>query len=70
MSVTLWRWSEGGRLPVVCDASSCSLGISREVLDYLTPENRERHRAMTLLDSIAWAHDYLLPRLKVTRRVG
>jgi D-lactate dehydrogenase len=25
---------------------------------------------MTLLDSIAWAHDYLLPRLKVTRRVG
>jgi len=67
---SLWRWSDGGRLPVVCDASSCSFGIIHEVLDYLTPANRERHGAMTLLDSIAWAHDYLLPRLKVTRRVG
>ena len=67
---SLWCWSDGGQLPVVCDASSCTLGITSEILDYLTMENRERHKRLTLLDSIAWANDYLLPRLKITRRVG
>jgi D-lactate dehydrogenase len=67
---SLWRWSDGGRLPVVCDASSCSFGIISEIRSSLTPENRERHGRLMLLDSIAWAHDYLLPRLKITRRVG
>jgi D-lactate dehydrogenase len=67
---SLWRWTEGGRLPVVCDATSCSFGIASEVIGYLTKENHERHRQLTLLDSIAWAHDRLLPRLTLTRRVG
>ena len=40
---SLWRWSDGGQLPIVCDASSCSLGLTREIVDYLTPENRARH---------------------------
>ncbi|WP_165225606.1 FAD-binding and (Fe-S)-binding domain-containing protein [Aquisphaera insulae] len=66
----MWAWSDSGRLPVVCDASSCSFGIKTEVLSYLTPENRERHQKLTLLDSIVWANDHLLPRLKVRRRVG
>ena len=26
---SLWRWSDSGRLPIVCDASSCSFGISQ-----------------------------------------
>ncbi|QEH34493.1 putative FAD-linked oxidoreductase [Aquisphaera giovannonii] len=66
----MWAWSDSGRLPVICDASSCSFGISHEVIPYLTPENRDRHRKLTLLDSIVWARDHLLPRLKVRRRVG
>jgi D-lactate dehydrogenase len=67
---SLWRWSDGGRLPVVCDASSCSLGITREIVGYLTPENRTRHAALTILDSIVWAHDRLLPKLAITRKIG
>jgi len=67
---SLWRWSGDGRLPIVCDASSCSLGLAREIVDYLTPENRKRHAALTIYDSIAWAHDRLLPRLTISRRVG
>ncbi len=66
---SLWRWSDGGRLPIVCDASSCSLGITREIVDYLTPENRERHAALTIHDSIAWAHDRLLPKLTIGRKL-
>ena len=42
---SLWRWSEGGRLPIVCDASSCSFGITSEIVPYLTPENRDTSRA-------------------------
>ena len=65
---SLWRWSDEGRLPIVCDASSCSLGIASEIGPYLTTENRERHAALTILDSVAWAHDRLLPRLDIPRK--
>ena len=46
----MWRWSDGGRLPIVCDASSCSLGLTSEIIDYLTPQNRERHAKLTIFD--------------------
>ena len=29
----MWRWSDGGRLPIVCDASSCSLGLTSEIVE-------------------------------------
>ncbi len=67
---SLWRWSDDGKLPIVCDASSCSFGIASEIGPYLGPENRERHAALTILDSIAWAHDRLLPRLSIRRKAG
>jgi D-lactate dehydrogenase len=66
----LWQWSDGGRLPIVCDASSCSLGLSSEIVDYLTPQNRERHTKLTIIDSIVWAHDHLLPKLPIRRKVA
>ena len=66
---SLWRWSDGGKLPIVCDASSCSMGITREIVDYLTPENRERHARLVIHDSIAWAHDHLLPKLTITTKL-
>ena len=64
----MWRWSKEGSLPIVCDASSCTLGLKQEVLDYLTLENRERHNTLTIYDSITWADEMLLPKLKVTRK--
>jgi len=30
----------------------------------------ERHKQLKLIDSVGWAHDYLLSRLKVLSRVG
>ncbi|AVH98696.1 FAD-binding oxidoreductase [Streptomyces sp. WAC00288] len=65
-----WGWTAGGRLPLVVDASSCALGIAREVVPYLTEENRELHAGLTVVDSLVWAADELLPRLDVRRRVG
>ncbi|MEO6922666.1 MAG: (Fe-S)-binding protein, partial [Bryocella sp.] len=66
----MWKWSGEGRLPVVCDASSCSLGLSREVLEYLTPENASHHAKLTIYDSIDWANDVLLPKLDIKHRVA
>jgi D-lactate dehydrogenase len=63
----LWRWSDGGNLPVVVDATSCTLGLLRE-LD-LDDARAERHAGVQVLDAIEWAHDRLLPALEVKRRV-
>lgn len=65
-----WGWTAGGRLPLVVDASSCTLGIAHEVVPYLTDDNRELHAELTVVDSLVWAADELLPRLDVRHRVG
>ncbi|MFB6632979.1 FAD-binding and (Fe-S)-binding domain-containing protein [Streptomyces sp. NPDC056362] len=65
-----WGWTAGGKLPLVVDASSCTLGIAHEVVPYLTRDNRELHAELTVLDSLVWAADELLPRLDVRRRVA
>lgn len=65
-----WGWTAGGKLPLVVDASSCTLGIAEEVVPYLSEENRALHRELTVVDSLVWAADELLPELTVFRTVG
>jgi D-lactate dehydrogenase len=66
----MYEWSDGGKLPIVCDASSCTYGTTSEILSYLSLQNAERHKQLKILDSVAWAHDYLLPKLTVHHKVG
>ncbi len=66
----LWRWSGEGELPVVIDAASCTHAVAEPGAGVLAEENGERLAALQILDSVAWAHDRLLPRLEVARRVG
>ncbi|MCX5345035.1 FAD-binding and (Fe-S)-binding domain-containing protein [Streptomyces atratus] len=61
-----WEWTDGGRLPLIVDASSCTLGIGQEVTPYLTAENLRKHRALTVVDSVVWAATELLPHLEVS----
>ncbi|MBT2877871.1 FAD-binding oxidoreductase [Streptomyces albidoflavus] len=65
-----WGWTGGGQLPLVVDASSCTLGIAHEVVPYLTPANRELHRELTVVDSLVWAAEELLPELEILRTAG
>ncbi|WP_097866039.1 FAD-binding and (Fe-S)-binding domain-containing protein [Streptomyces sp. rh34] len=65
-----WGWTAGGALPLVVDASSCTLGIAEEVVPYLTEGNRALHRELTVVDSLVWAADELLPELTVFRTTG
>ncbi len=69
-AAALWRWSQQGSLPVVIDASSCALGLLADVAPCLPEDERERFEQIEVLDSIAWAHDHLLERLSVTRKVA
>jgi D-lactate dehydrogenase len=67
---SLWEWSGGGELPIVIDASSCALGLVEDAGAHVDDARRERLGAMTVLDSVTWAHDRLLPGLRVQNKVG
>ncbi|GLH72252.1 oxidoreductase [Geothrix limicola] len=64
-----WEWSDGGRLSIVMDTSPCTYGMITSRA-YLTPENQAKFDKLRILDSTAFAHDVLLPRLRVTHKVG
>jgi D-lactate dehydrogenase len=68
-AAALWRWSDGGRLPVVIDASSCALGLREEIVPSLQDAERERFQRIEILDSIEWVHDRLLARLQVPHKL-
>ena len=63
-----WEWSDGGRLPVVIDTSPCTYGLVTS-RPYLTPENQQKFDRLRMLDGVGFAHDQLLPRLRVRRKV-
>ena len=66
----LWRWSGEAELPVVIDAASCTHAVAEPGEGVLGEQNAERLAQLTILDSVAWAHDRLLPRLEIARKVG
>ena len=66
----LWRWSGEGALPIVVDAASCTSAIADPGEGVLAEDNAERLAKLEILDSVAWAHDRLLPWLEVGEKVG
>jgi len=64
-----WRWSGEGQLPVVMDTSPCTHGM-KTCRPYLTPENQARFDQLRIQDAVEFAHDTLLPKLTVTRKLG
>jgi len=66
----LWRWSGEGALPIVVDAASCTGSIADPGPGTLSEENAERLGQLEVLDSVAWAHDRLLPWLEVGEKLG
>jgi D-lactate dehydrogenase len=66
----LWGWSGEGALPIVVDAASCTGAIADPGDGVLSEESAERLGRLEIIDSVAWAHDRLLPWLEVRERVG
>ena len=63
-----WGWSDGGRLTIVVDTSPCAYAFAT-CRDQLTEANRKRFDAMRIEDAVSWAHETLLPRLAIRRRL-
>ncbi len=59
-----WAWSAGGKYPIVIDTTSCTHSL-HACTGALLPDDLARYEQMTLLDSVAFIHDTLLPRLKL-----
>jgi D-lactate dehydrogenase len=66
----LWGWSGEGALPIVIDAASCTQGVANPGEGVLSERNAERLAELEIVDSVAWAHDRLLPWLEVDEKVG
>jgi D-lactate dehydrogenase len=66
----LWAWSGEGALPIVVDAASCTGAIVEPGEGTLSEANAEYLAALQIIDSVAWAHDRLLPNLTITRKAG
>jgi D-lactate dehydrogenase len=70
MVESLWRWSAEGALRVIIDAASCTDSITGPGEGVLSEANAARLEQLEVLDSVAWAHDHLLPNLQVTKKVA
>src|ERR1700733_12208111 len=70
MGERLWLWSGAGALPVVIDAASCTSAVAAPGDGVLSEYNAECLGKIEILDSVAWAHDRLLPWLEVGEKVG
>jgi D-lactate dehydrogenase len=64
----VWRASDEGRLPVVCESSSCGLGL-REIGDHLDGDDARHYRSLRILDAVSFTRTELLGRLTVRRRL-
>jgi D-lactate dehydrogenase len=64
----LWEWSGRGEIPIVFDTSPCAYGL-KSSRDALMLANQKRFDGMTILDSIEFVHDVLLPKLAIHRKV-
>ena len=61
----LWHATDRGRLPVVCDAASCTEGL-RVILESL---EHEHGVTISVVDAVAFTVEQILPALTVTHRL-
>jgi len=64
----LWQASDSGRLPVVCDASSCTEGL--DTMRRLAEDPSGPWSALRFVDAVEFARHRLLPGLTVTAPLG
>ena len=62
--VNFWDWSEGGKYLIVIDTTSCAQTL-RTCSKDLTQEDKEQWKKLTILDSIEFLHDHVLPKLNI-----
>ena len=72
MADSPWRWTDGGRLLIVVDAASCTLGILQNVPKALDGQRREHLEKIHIIGSASRVEEPLLKliiRKKLARAV-
>ncbi|MFC4554031.1 FAD-binding and (Fe-S)-binding domain-containing protein [Georgenia faecalis] len=64
VAAAVWGLTDGGRVPVVCDASSCTHGLTG-IGKRLEGELAERWASVHVVDAVSFARERLLPALDV-----
>lgn len=60
-----YNWSEGGRIPIFCDTTSCTHTLLSETGgNILTPENQEKYKQLKIMDITQWLNEIILPKIK------
>lgn len=58
----LWEATDGGRIPVVMDVSSCTYTLL-QLGQVLEPEQRKQYEQLRILDSVDYLQEMVLPRI-------
>ncbi len=67
-AMALWVASDHGRLPVVCDNSSCSEGLVHAIEKAV--ENHPEMDALTIIDAVDFTAEHILPLLDINTTLG
>ncbi|WP_344124862.1 FAD-binding and (Fe-S)-binding domain-containing protein [Kocuria aegyptia] len=67
-AAALWQASDHGRLPVICDNSSCSEGLVL-ALEKAVEEHPE-FRSLQIVDTVDYTAEHILPGLDIGNRIG
>jgi D-lactate dehydrogenase len=63
----LWETTKHGKYPVVLDISSCTQTLAN-CRPALSADNKEKFDAMKIIDSVAYLHDYVMPKVKISKK--
>ena len=63
----LWKSSNEGNVPVVIDVSSCAYTL-HHIRPALSAENKQKFHQLTILDSVDFLHDMVLPTAIVKKK--
>ncbi len=65
----LWTITNGGMLPVILDVTSCSHTL-QQCRPVLSDSNKEKYDRLSILDSIDYLHDYVMPACGPVEKKG
>lgn len=63
----LWNASEQGKISIVTDVSSCSYTL-KKLYPVLNSENQLKFKSLTILDTVDFIHDMVIPNVQVRTR--
>jgi D-lactate dehydrogenase len=63
----LWEVTAGGKLPVILDVTSCTQTLTH-CRGVLSEENKTKFDQLTIIDSITYIHDFVMPQIRILHK--